>query len=117
LQRIQKKGSQGFWSTVSFFAGAQNEPSFIAKKGVTDKQGAKAHTQPVNLADEAPMRPMEASSNEISRPNANYLMFYAALHQNEQSALADQQEIQQQPFYNRLMPEMISCNKASHMTF
>ncbi len=41
-------------------------------------------------------------------------MFSAALCQNEQSALAYQQEIEQ-PFYNRLKLVMISCNKASHI--
>jgi hypothetical protein len=89
-----------------FFLWGTNELSFIAKNGVTDKQGAKAHTQPVNLADEAPMRHMEAPSNEISRSNANYLIFSATPRQNEQS--------DQQPFSNRLMLVMISCNKTSH---
>lgn len=41
-------------------------------------------------------------------------MFFTALRQNEQSALAYQQEIDQQPFYNHLMLVMISCNKVSH---
>jgi hypothetical protein len=111
--RCTKEGKPGFF-VHCFFLWGTNERTFIAKKGVTEKQGAQAYTQPVNLADEALMRPMEAPSNEICRSNANYVMFSAAPRQNEQNAPACQQEIDQQPFSNRLMLVMISYNKASH---